>query len=307
VQFSVCLTEGEEIAAAGSLEDNVLKCIAVSRSHQNEGLAAVVVTELVKEAARNNRYHLFLFTKSENEELFSSLGFYSIAKTDMALLMENRKQGIQDYVSALEKIPPKREPEAALGSAVQPIGAIVANCNPFTRGHQYLIEYAAGQCRVLHVFVVSENKSALTADVRLDLVRQGTAHLSNVLVHPTGPYMISAATFPDYFIKDTVSPLEVNTDLDLSIFAEGIALPLGIGCRFVGEEPLDPVTAMYNRQMKEILPSYGIRVREIPRMEKRGAPISASRVREFLAAGDLPALQELVPSTTYEYLRHNIV
>jgi [citrate (pro-3S)-lyase] ligase len=293
IGFSFCLVEDERIAASGSLDGNVLKCIAVSPLYQAEGLAARIVSGLVDEAARNGIFHLFLFTKPENENLFGNLGFYVIAKTGEALLMENRKTGVADFVSALQK------PAGADGGAV---GAVVMNCNPFTRGHQYLVETAADRCGLLHVFVVSENKSAFPADVRYRLVKAGTSHIPNVLVHPTGPYLISAATFPDYFFKDTVSPGEINTVLDLTVFAERFARPLNISRRFVGTEPHDPVTAAYNRQMADFLPRYGIEVVEIERLAADGQAVSASRVRELLAENKMEAIRGLVPPATFEFL-----
>jgi [citrate (pro-3S)-lyase] ligase len=291
---SICLVEDDAIAASGSLDGGVIKCVAVSPGFQNEGLAARIVSGLIDEAARNGVFHLFLFTKPENEALFGGLGFYPVAKTAGALLMENRKNGVAAFVAALEK---------PAGGADGRTGSIVMNCNPFTLGHRYLAERAAAECGILHIFVVSEDKSAFPPEARLRLARAGTAHIKNALVHPTGPYLISAATFPDYFIKDTVRAETVNALLDLKIFAECFARPLGITARFVGEEPLDPVTGAYNRQMMEALPALGIEVREIKRLEREGAPVSAGRVRRLLAEGHLEEALELVPPATGEYLR----
>lgn len=293
VQYTVSLAEGDEICASGSLEGGVLKCIAVSADHGGEGLAAVILTELINEAGRRGVHHLFLFTKPGNEELFGSLGFFPIAGTADSLLMENKKGGVADFAASLER----PAPEGGI------TGAILMNGNPFTLGHQYLAEKAAAECDTLHLFVVSEDRSAFPAELRLRLAKAGTAHLKNVLVHPTGPYLISAATFPDYFIKDKVRAEKINTLLDLSIFAECFARPLGITLRFVGEEPLDPVTGAYNRQMKEFLPSRGIEVREIKRLEQGGGPVSASRVRKLLGEGRLEEAAELVPPSTMQYLR----
>ncbi|MDE6054695.1 MAG: adenylyltransferase/cytidyltransferase family protein, partial [Lachnospiraceae bacterium] len=39
------------------------------------------------------------------------------------------------------------------------VGSIVMNCNPFTRGHRYLIEQALMKVDKLYVFVVEEDKS----------------------------------------------------------------------------------------------------------------------------------------------------
>jgi [citrate (pro-3S)-lyase] ligase len=296
-EYSVILREEGRIAASGSLDGRVLKCIAVSPDFQGSGAAAQIITELISEAARRGVYHLFLFTKPENEGLFGSLGFFPISKTGEALLMENKKEGITNFVKALAiNAPP--------GNVVNnTAGGVVVNCNPFSKGHRYLIETAAAQCALLHVFVVAENKSAFPADLRLNMVRAGTADLPNVRVHSTGPYLISSATFPGYFLKDSLSPEEVNTELDITIFAEHFAGPLGIGVRFAGAEPFDPVTQKYNRQMAALLPRYNIRFVEIPRLESGGSPISAGRIRKLLQEGNLDAAAELAPETTMEYLR----
>jgi [citrate (pro-3S)-lyase] ligase len=297
VEYSICFTEDDNIVATGSLDGAVLKCVAVSPERKNEGLVAGIVSGLVSEAARRGRFHLFLFTKPANEELFGGLGFYPVAKTSHVLLMENKKQGVQKFASSL------KEGDPTCGSG--PTGAIVVNCNPFTRGHLYLVEAAARQCGLLYLFVVSENKSRFPAEARAQMVRLGTAHLPNVRVYPTGPYLVSSVTFPDYFLKDSpgaVSPEKLNTELDLVIFAECFARPLGISRRYVGSEPLDEVTGVYNKQMKEALPLYGIEVIEIRRLEDSGGPLSASRVRRLLDGGGLDAVRELVPPTTYDYL-----
>ena len=49
----------------------------------------------------------------------------------------------------------------------------------------------------------------------------------------------------------------------------------------------------------------GVEVVEVPRLEEGGQPISASRVRALLAAGELNAIAPLVPSTTYDYLKNH--
>jgi [citrate (pro-3S)-lyase] ligase len=306
VGFSVCITDGGalergHILGAGSLDGNVLKCIAVSPDAQNEGIAASVVTELVKKAASQGLYHLFLFTKPEHGDMFESLGFYAIAQTDEALLMENKKDGISRFVEQLRKTRPVTDGAAMNGIT----GSIVANCNPFTKGHLYLCETAASLCETLHLFILSEEKSEFPAEARCELAQKGCAHIPNIIVQPTGPYLISAATFPDYFLKKSASSEQANMKLDLAVFAERIAQPLGITRRFVGTEPFSPLTNRYNRAMRETLPRYGIEVTEIPRIELDGEAVSASRVRSLIAAGKIAALKNLVPETTYEYITQN--
>lgn len=290
IEFSVNLLEDGKIVASGSLQDNVLKCIAVSKDCQGEGLAARIVSELKLEASRRGKTHLFLYTKPENRSLFDALGFYKVAQTEHVLLMEDLKNGVAQFVSNIPK------PEA------QPVGAIIMNCNPFTNGHLDLITNAAAECGFLYIFVVSEEKSFFPARDRLRLVKEGTAHLPNVAVLPTGEYLISSATFPVYFIKEKDRAAEFNSALDLTVFAECFAGPLGITRRYVGCEPFCPVTRRYNRQMQRLLPEYGIVVIERPRFSIGGEAISASRVRQLLAEGRFEELRPLVPEVTYRYL-----
>jgi [citrate (pro-3S)-lyase] ligase len=304
VSFSACVYDGERLVGTGSLDGAVLKCIAVDPDYQGGGVAAAVVTELVKRAFSQGLRHLFLFTKPSNEDLFASLGFYAIAKTRDALLMENQRDGLARFIASLKN--PYRAAPLEAGTVT---GAVVANCNPFTRGHQYLIERAASQCAWLHLFILSEDKSEFTAEARRNMAAAGTAHISNVIVQPTGPYLVSGATFPDYFLKKAalskdITPADVNGALDLALFAERLAPPLGITRRFVGAEPFSPMTARYNALMQEMLPHYGIAVTELPRLEQNGQAISASRVRTLLKAGDLEAARHLTPETTFEYLRN---
>ncbi|MBQ3534535.1 MAG: [Clostridia bacterium] len=294
IPFTVNLLDDDNIVATGSLEGNICKCIAVDPAYQGEGLTATIITQLRQEAFRQGLRHLFLYTKPKNRFLFEGLSFYRVAETADTLLMENVKGGVQQFVSGLKR------PENP-GT----VGAIVANCNPFTLGHRYLVEQAAAQVDTLHLFVLSEDKSFFPAADRMMLVQQGVADLNNVIVHPTGDYLISAATFPTYFIKDKDRIPEIRCQLDLEVFANHFAPALGITRRFVGTEPLSPVTDAYNRQMMAFLPKKGIQVTLIQRKELGGAPISASRVRALLEEQDWAQLETLVPPTTLSYLKEH--
>lgn len=291
IEETVNLTDKEgNIAATCSLHANVLKCIAVSKEYQGLGLSARVVTLMMNRAMEKGRRHLFLFTKPKNIQMFSDLAFYPILKTEDVLLMENKKDGIVEYINSLPK------------GKGEDIGAVVMNCNPFTLGHRYLIETAAGMCDTLHIFVLSEDKSEFSASVRYDLVKKGTADIDNVIVHQTSDYLISSAVFPTYFIKDKSKAEDANCILDLEIFCRYFAKMMNIKKRFVGTEPNCQVTGAYNQFMKQILPKYDIQVIEIARKEIDGVAISASDVRKYLHSKDMEKVKKLVPQTTYEYL-----
>lgn len=181
-------------------------------------------------------------------------------------------------------------------------GAIVMNCNPFTLGHLYLIEYAASRVDNLYIFVVEENKSFFSFEDRLDLVKKGTSHLKNVLVLPSGKFIISAVTFPGYFYKNYLKDATIDASNDLEVFGNYIAPSLNIKVRFAGEEPLDPVTCQYNDSMAEMLPKYGINFISIPRREDNNGVISASRVRSYIKSKKFEEIKKIVPDTTYNYI-----
>ena len=292
----VLLWDNDDIIATGSRDGNLLKCIAVDKTRQGEGLTATVITELRKEAFSEGINHLFLYTKPQNKMMFSDLFFYPIAETDKVLLMEDKKDGITTFLN-----------QFPVNNDSKKVGCIVMNCNPFTLGHQYLIETASKDCELLYVFVVSENKSRFLAEDRMEMVHKGTAHIPNVRVLPTGPYLISSATFPTYFLNDRENASQIQCLLDIEIFVKYYAQRFNIDTRYVGTEPLSAMTNQYNIALKKFLPPYGIKLKEIPRLELSETPISASQVRALIDSQDIEAVKSLVPDTTYNYLVNKVL
>jgi hypothetical protein len=185
-------------------------------------------------------------------------------------------------------------------------GCIVMNCNPFTLGHRYLIEYASSKSEHLYIFVVEEDKSEFSFKDRYKLVKQNTKDLKNITVLPSGKLIISSLTFDAYFDKSKIQEeqaIEQDVSSDLLIFAAAIAPTLNIKTRFVGQEPFDALTRHYNEEMKNLLPEYGCDVVEIPRLEKNDTVVSASRVRKFLKDGNFDEIRKIVPKATLKYLK----
>ena len=191
-------------------------------------------------------------------------------------------------------------PKAAVAGK---IGAAVMHCNPFTLGHRYLVETAAKECDHLYVFVLSEEDGMFSPEDRMEMVKAGTADIANLTVLPTGPYLISSATFPSYFLKEKENLPEIQCLLDIEIFTRYIAPYLNITHRYVGTEPFSPSTAMYNEALKTYLPPASIEVRELPRMEKEGLAVSARAVRSLLAEGRKEEAAAKLPQTTVEILK----
>lgn len=226
--------------------------------------------------------------------VFSDMGFYPIMDTEDMLLMENRKNGIREYL--------QKEAAPFSSDSQLSVGAIVMNANPFTNGHLHLVKTAAASCDRLHIFVLSTDASEFPAAVRLRLVQEGCRNLPNVFVHGSSDYLISHATFPDYFLKDKAAASDKAAVLDLKIFGTYYKEAFHITRRFVGEEPFSRITALYNQQMKKILPSHGIEITEIPRLEAEDTIISATYVRRQFIEGNTELLKNFVPPSTFEYL-----
>ncbi|OCG15793.1 [citrate (pro-3S)-lyase] ligase [Gilliamella sp. Fer1-1] len=300
--FVVAKISAKIIACAG-IDRDIIKCVAIDPDYRGNQLNLTLMDYTIKYANENGYFHLFLYTKPENIDFFKGCGFYPIVEiTGLVVLMENNPVGIKQYCKKLN----------AQQKAGKKIGSIVMNANPFTKGHQYLIQYAASQCDWLHVFVVNENASLFSFDTRLKLVKDGTQQIKNVTVHASSPYIISRATFPTYFLKDKAKIDRAYMGIDLLIFRNYIAPTLNINYRFVGTEPYDEVTKAYNEAMcywledKTISNCPAITVVEVQRITEGDTIISASVVRELLASEQYEQVKKLVPSTTWDYLSANL-
>lgn len=309
--------DGDEILAGGGLDGNVIKCVAVSESARSEGLMNILVSRLIAIAREEGRESVKAFTKPENEGIFKSLGFALIASSPNAILMENGRGGLPEYRKYLASLArPGRN------------GAIVMNANPFTKGHRYLVEQAASQVDNLYVIVVKEDRSRFPYVERKTMIEAGCAGLDNVVVCEGSDYAISAATFPTYFLKKLDDATDTQIALDLDLFVNHIAKPLGVTVRFAGSEPEDALTRRYNELMAEILPGTSVAVVrqdhqpdselvegsavrqarrpidfvEIPRLEQNGNPISATSLRRALDKGNLKEAMEYIPKSTVPYL-----
>lgn len=286
----------ETLLGCGCAAGSLLKCFAVEEALRGQNALGPLVSALMQERFARGFYELFVITRAHNEVLFANCGLYPVVRTEKLVMLENRPEGPRSYARAFWQE----------GDEHAVVGAIVMNCNPFTLGHRYLVEQAAKQCEVLHLFVVEEDRSCFPTADRFRLVQEGTADLANVRVHLSGHYMISAATFPKYFIKADEDAASLQSELDARLFAEAIAPVLRITKRFVGEEPLDAATARYNAALRRILPLHGIACVEIPRKSAEGMPISASRVRTLLRSAEtFDRALALVPPVTQAYLKQH--
>ena len=289
--YLAVLSEEGAILAGGGLQRDILKCLAVSAEARSLGLSVPLISRLISVASERGYTNVKVFTKPENRSVFESLGFKLLAEAPKAILMENGR-GLEEYCQYL--------------CAHQAPGVIIMNANPFTLGHRYLVEQASLSFRApegrrnLTIIPVKEDASRFPYSERLEMIRTGSGDRAYIV--EGSDYQISAATFPTYFLKNLSDAAETQMRLDIDLFGRHIAPALGAHVRFVGTEPADPLTARYNALMKELLPKYGVEVVEISRLTDSESPVTATRVRSLLDAGQFKAASALTPESTWPYL-----
>lgn len=181
-------------------------------------------------------------------------------------------------------------------------GANVMNCNPMTKGHEWLISEASKIVNFLYVFIVEEDKSYISFQDRFAMVRSVCSKMKNVAIIPSGKFVLSAMTLPLYFEKSEKQYMTLDANVDLYIFGKYIANELGITKRFVGTEQSDLITRQYNEQMKILLPEMGVSVVELQRLQYGSIDISASLVRKAMREHDHEKLMHYVPEDVFQYL-----
>lgn len=314
--------EDGRMAACGFLAGDIICGICVAEHAREGGLSTAILSRLILHGRQKGISHFFIFTKASEALKFESSGFDLVGKSQDAALLEMGRPCYADWLAGVQSAiaghdwkvngqgqnisPRKTDDPNNVSQASFALGAIVMNANPFTLGHDYLARTVASACQQLLVFVVEEELSVFPFTVRFALVQKGLADADNILVLPAGPYMVSRASFPAYFTADARVGA-VHAALDSTIFATRIAPDLNIEARFAGSEPFDQVTAAYNSTMREVFKKHGITLREIPRLEKAGKAVSASRVRSLLGQTASPEswsqLAGLLPQVTLDFLR----
>ncbi|WP_373897491.1 [citrate (pro-3S)-lyase] ligase [Haloimpatiens sp. FM7315] len=295
VDYTVVLRNNvDKIVATCSKAKTVFKCFAVSSDLQGEGVTSTLITDLIDRSFNEGIYHNFIFTKPQNIDIFSSLNFKLVQKVEKVALLE---RGIYHIETVLKDIIDKYSIDLNKKRA-----SIVMNCNPFTKGHRYLIEKAALDFEEVLVFIVQEDKSLFPFKERYELVKKGVEDLQNVKVIPGTEYIISSATFPSYFLRKEDERLRQYTKLDASVFGKYFCRELNIRTRLLGEEPYCKVTRAYNVALKEVLKDYEVKVIELKRKEFMGEAITASKVRDYIKKDRMKELEGLVPKVTFAFL-----
>jgi len=286
----VGIFEGDALVATGARAGNILKMIAIEPSRQSGGLLGELISELIRLGYEAGHDSFFIFTRPQNAASFQALNFTPLVQHPKTTLLEYGG-GLGRYL------------EAHRGSVREgENGAVVVNCNPFTLGHRYLIEEAAGKVDTLYVIVVREDRSAFPFETRFRLVREGVADLENVVVLDSSSYAVSNITFPTYFLKEEDSASAIQMEIDLMLFGRHLAPYFHIRRRFIGTEPYCRTTRLYSEAMKRILPRYGVETVQVERIRQGEEVVSAFRVREAIRREAYETVRRLVPPSTLHFL-----
>ena len=186
------------------------------------------------------------------------------------------------------------------------VGSVLITANPITKGHEYLINYAKQNCDLLYVFIVEEDMFYFSTAERMMLVREIIKD-PNVIIVTTGTLMTAKFTFPEYFTKDKACVQESANfmpELHFQIFGGVVAPLLGITKRFVGTEIPGSVTDVYNGKLMKYLPTYGVKVEIIERLERNdGHEVSASDTRRMIEAGEFDKLSMNLSEPVVNYIK----
>lgn len=264
--------------------------LVVAPDFRGEGLLGEIVTELMRLGREAGCEGFFIYTRPATSSAFENLGFKPLAAHEKAVLLEHGN-GLHRYL---------RERASLMRSGNN--AALVIGADPFTKGHEYLIERAAQGADTVYVFVAGEGRFLFPIEIRLELARRGVAHIPNAIATDIGPYRLNAATFPTYFLSPEDQPDRVRIELELDLFGRHIAPAFHIRTRVSGTEPLDPGARLYNQIMRQRLARWNVRLLEIERRKVGDLWINTKRVHKALAAGDMRSLAAYVPETTLAYL-----
>lgn len=339
------LFESGKLIATGSRQGNILKCMAVAPEHQGGKAFDLIIAQLLQsiwdyQSIKRDQMKaitasedidsditplievpgwdsVFVYTTAASAQAFSWFGFEILGSVGSQLIFLERSGesgGLQSYLKFLtdrtnDWLKKRTDsgfnvPTASSGDQ-QPISSIVMHANPFTLGHLYLTELAAEESRLVHLFILSEESPAFPSTDRWRVVENATDHIENLIIHPTGPYLVSSATFPSYFLPTEDKITTLQAQLDAKIFRRYIAPALSIQRRYLGTEPLSETTRIYNEAMQSVFRDE-LDLVIVPRLQSdNGQPISASRVRKLYEEGSWQELAELVPETTFAYLKEH--
>ncbi len=189
----------------------------------------------------------------------------------------------------------------------------VFNANPPTFGHRYLAQIASRRCSTLLVLVIQgrpesggkgnhENTGLqYPFSTRLEMVKRCLLDIPNIIVLPSGPYIISRSDFPVGFLSETMGPAPAHAILNSMVLCH-VCRSLGIKLAFFGDEPRDELSEIHLNALRQACQENSITLKVAERKRVGEKYISSSLARQAISEKDANALRDLVPESVYPLL-----
>lgn len=190
---------------------------------------------------------------------------------------------------------------------------VIFNSNPLTIGGRYLAEIASRRSRRLLVLVIQgktdsgshgnheDNVMEFSFRDRLAMTEKALSDLQNVIVMPSGPYLIGRDDFPKGYLSETLGAASAHAYLNCLAFCH-ICRALGIRSAYAGDEPRDEMSEIHLNTLRQLCAQNEIVLKVAERKRTDDKYISSSMVRKALAAGDMETAEKLVPASVLPYL-----
>jgi [citrate (pro-3S)-lyase] ligase len=299
-EYAVIFSEENDLIGVIGRYANNLRCLVVDKKYRSQNIANILIDFMSKRIYKKNFREIFVFSKPINFDVFQNLGFNLIFQNENFGFLTNRYDLFQKYLNYLSNIQNKNYKKN--NQKFNNNSVIVMNCNPYTKGHEYLISKAVEKSNLVYIIMVKEDISLFTYQQRLEMTKLGVKKFKNVQILEGSDYLISKNVFPSYFFRTQEEFMLEQICLDISIFTNYIVPRLKITKRFVGEEPFSYTTNLYNKLMKKKLNLKKLELIIVPRINFKNNAISATQVRKLFIQGKFSEIKNLVPRTTLEYL-----
>ena len=191
--------------------------------------------------------------------------------------------------------------------------AVVFNSNPLTIGGRYLAEIASRRSARVLLFVIQGKTDSgshgnhedkvieFPFETRFAMTKDALSDLGNVLIMPSGPYLIGRDDFPAGYLSGSLGAAHAHGFLDGMTFCH-ICNALGIRLAFAGDEPRDEMSEIHLNTLRQTCAQSGIVLKVAERKRIGDKYISSSMVRKALAAGEMETVEKLVPPQVLPYL-----
>lgn len=285
--------------------DIIIKCgqdDMFDYAHLRPSGAKVVAEKFFEQVSMQNQVNEDSFDDYETSKPKLALDFYfQIIK--QIEIKENERAKIKSYINYLLK-----NKVHSVSGQVNIAGSVAVNCNPITKGHEHLINYARSKVNHLYVLVIEDEHTEVSFRHRFSMVKAVFGEMEGISVLRGGRYVCTEYIAPEYFDKEGNNLENVDFSLESFYFGEYIAPTLGISKIFLGEEPVCKITKQYNRHMAKVMPKYGIELSVIPRIrDAEGDVISASFLRRLIKEKKLEKIEKIMPKAAFDYtLNHDI-